>query len=95
MWLLLIMRPVIIYCRLVSYSFPLQNLSVSSNLRPKKTGLGWVVGYTLGLISERDPKETHSRPKRDLFATSVRLIRGSQLIIIIIIIIIIISTIII
>jgi hypothetical protein len=34
------------------------------------------VGYTLGLISvqcvrpERDPKETHSRPKRDLFATS-------------------------
>jgi hypothetical protein len=53
----------------VSYSFHLQNISVSIR-DPEKTGLGWVHFRShLGPVCE-----TGKRPKIDLFATSGRMI---------------------
>jgi hypothetical protein len=62
---------VIIYCRFLLIS---PSKSLGLNLRPKKarSRLGTLSGLILVYCvrPERDPKETRSRPKRDLFATS-------------------------
>jgi hypothetical protein len=68
---LLIMRPVIIYCRFLLIS---PSKSLDLHLRPKRDrsrlGTLKVSIWSSEWDQKGDPKETHSRPKGDLIATS-------------------------
>jgi hypothetical protein len=75
---------------LLSFPTHFPSKSLGLNLRATQKRPVSVGGYTLliGLISvkcvrlEREPKVTHSRPKRDLFATSVQCTLASLLVVV-------------